>query len=172
MAAWTAFSWGDPGSTFGKVKQKLREDLLANYDYSLHLGQAPGSARVQLEAIGLNIGGSSHQSPGEFKPLVDGGPTAYRTVLPLADWSVSLERAGVPCTVSYHAGTYLCNAALYLACHYSQELKLKTRSAFIHIPLETSQATGQHSDVASLPAALTASGLQIILKKLVQPDVA
>ena len=67
--------------------------------------RAPG--RIQLEAIGVNIGGSSSQSPDQFRPLVDDGPVAYRSELPLGEWSVKLRRAGIPAQVSYHAGTLL-----------------------------------------------------------------
>src|SRR3982751_5617144 len=56
---------------FADVKFRLEEDLAKNFDYALHLGQAPGSSRIQLEAIGLNIGGSSSQSPDQYRPLIE-----------------------------------------------------------------------------------------------------
>ena len=40
---------------FDVVKPRLAEQLSADYDYALHLGQAPGSMQLQLEAIGLNV---------------------------------------------------------------------------------------------------------------------
>src|SRR5258708_36933923 len=52
---------------FATVKEKLANDLKANYDYALHLGQAPGSPWIQLEALGINVGGSSSQSPDQFR---------------------------------------------------------------------------------------------------------
>src|ERR1700749_2502012 len=47
---------------FAVVRRKLSEDLEGNYDYAIHLGQAPGSGRIQLESVGINVGGSSSQS--------------------------------------------------------------------------------------------------------------
>ena len=38
---------------FAEMKERLAADLSANFDYALHVGQAPGSSRIQLEAIGL-----------------------------------------------------------------------------------------------------------------------
>ncbi len=151
---------------FAAVKEKLANDLRANYDYALHLGQAPGSTRIQLEAIGINVGGSSMQRPDQFLPLVDGGPIAYRSPLPLSEWSQRLREANIPVQVSYHAGTYLCNATLYFSCYLAERMALKTRSTFIHLPLDLSQTAEQAQDLASLPAATAAAALQIIIEEL------
>jgi pyroglutamyl-peptidase len=151
---------------FAAVKEKLAGDLRANHDYALHLGQAPGSTRLQLEAFAVNVGGSSHQSPDEFRPLVEGGPAAYRSSLPLADWSAQLREAQVPAQVSYHAGTYLCNATLYFSCYLAERMGLKTRSTFVHLPLDLSQTANQAQSMASLPAATSAKALRIILEEL------
>src|SRR5687767_10900573 len=72
---------------FELTRQKLADDLTADFDYALHLGQAPGSARIHLEAVAINVAGHSQQSPDDFPPLVPDGPAAYRTNLPLADWA-------------------------------------------------------------------------------------
>ena len=44
---------------------------------------------------------------------------------------------------------------------------LKTRSAFIHLPLDLSQTSAQAQELASLPAATSAAALRIILDDLV-----
>ena len=152
---------------FAAVKEKLANDLRADYDYALHLGQAPGSTRIQLESIAINVGGSSMQLPDQFQPLVHGGPTAYRSPLPLGPWSVRLRELGIPAQVSYHAGTYLCNATLYFSCYLAERMGLKTRSAFIHLPLDLSQTSAQAQELASLPATTSAAALRIILDDLV-----
>ena len=151
---------------FAAVKEKLANDLRSNYDYALHLGQAPGSTRIQLESIAINVGGSGGQSPDQFRPLVDGGPIAYRSPLPLGEWSVQLREQGIPAQVSYHAGTYLCNATLYFSCYLSERMALSTKSAFIHLPLDLSQTAGQAQDLASLPATTSAAALRLMLAEL------
>jgi pyroglutamyl-peptidase len=152
---------------FPVMKERLAEDLSGNYDYALHLGQAPGSSRIQLEAIGMNIGGSSSQSPDQYRPLTDEGPVAYRTALPLGDWAVKLRRAGVPAQVSYHAGTYLCNATLYWSHFLAELLALGTQAAFIHVPLDISQVVNEPHGTASLPSSLAALAVRLILEELV-----
>ena len=76
---------------FAAVKERLAGDLQSNFDYALHLGQAPGAAAIHLEAIGINVGGHSRQSPDDFRPLIDGGPAAYRSPLPLGEWANQLR---------------------------------------------------------------------------------
>jgi pyroglutamyl-peptidase len=151
---------------FAAVKERLAGDLKADYDYALHLGQAPGSTRLQLESIAINVGGSSAQSPDQFRPLVDGGPIAYRSPLPLGEWAVRLRESRIPAEISYHAGTYLCNATLYFSCYLAERMELKTKPAFIHLPLDISQTAEQAQSLASLPAATSADALRMILAEL------
>lgn len=98
--------------------QRLEEDLAGQHDYVLHLGQAPGAAQLRLEAIGVNVATESAGHPDQVRTLVPDGPVAYRSRLPLAQWAEMLRQAGIPASVSYHAGTYLCNAILYLSHYY------------------------------------------------------
>jgi pyroglutamyl-peptidase len=151
---------------FLEMKERLAADLSSNFDYALHLGQAPGSSRIQLEAIGLNIGGSSSQSPDQYRMLTDEGPVAYRTGLPLADWAVKLRRANIPAQVSYHAGTYLCNATLYWSHYLVERMSLQTKSAFIHVPLDITQVVNEPHGTASLPATVSANAVRLILEEL------
>ncbi len=151
---------------FAAVREKLTADLAANYDFALHLGQAPGSARVRLEAIGINVGGTSAEMPDQFQPLVADGPVAFRSQLPLANWAAKLREAGIPAQVSYHAGTYLCNATLYLSHLVSQQQGWNTRAAFIHLPLAPSQVLNGREDTASLPTTMAAQALRLIIEEL------
>lgn len=151
---------------FHKARQRLEADLAANYDFAIHLGQAPGSTRVRLEAIGLNVGGASDEHPDGYQPLVADGPVAYRSALPLADWAVRLRSLGIPAQVSYHAGTYLCNAVLYLSHYLAERRGLTTRSAFIHLPLAPEQVVADRAETPSLPISLSSAALRVILAQL------
>lgn len=155
---------------FRAAKTKLSEDLAANYDYAIHLGQSPGSGSIRLEAMGLNVGGSSRQLPEEFHPLATDGPVAYQSSLPLARWAAMIRRAGIPSQVSYHAGTYLCNATLYLSHYFAEHMSLRTRSCFVHLPLSTQQAISERQDIASMPASMMASAVRMILSDLVSDE--
>ncbi len=149
---------------FERVKSLLAEELAANYDYAIHLGQAPGRARIELEAVALNVA-RDHDGHSD-RPLCEDGPLSYRTSLPLYEWAGKVRSAGIPIDVSFHAGTFLCNAALYLTHYYAQRMGLKTQATFIHLPLDTSQVTGEPKDTPSLPADLSAGALRLILEAI------
>jgi pyroglutamyl-peptidase len=151
---------------FEKARSRLRDDLAANFDVALHLGQAPGIGRIHLEQVGINVGGNAQQTPDQFLPLVEDGPAAYRSELPLGRWAGELREVGIPCQVSHHAGTYLCNAVLYLSHHFAVEQRLKTKSCFVHLPLAPQQVMHERQDWPSLPSAVCADGLRRILSDI------
>ena len=151
---------------YAAVKRKLEEDLAADFDVALHLGQAPGSTHVQLEAIGINVATSPDDREAAARVLIEDGPDAFRSRLPLEAWSRRLAAQGIPARVSYHAGTYLCNAILYLSHFTVVQNHWKTRSGFIHLPLETSQAADHRDPLASLSRQTAATALQIVLDEL------
>ncbi len=153
---------------FAELPGRLSEDLQANYDYVIHLGQAPGSSRLQLEAIGLNIAVGDADRGGSSHLLQTDGPVAYRTTLPLEAWAVQLRDAAIPAEVSFHAGTYLCNAAMYLTHYFCETMALRTQAMFLHVPLDTSQVIHEPRDTPSLPAAITAAGIRLILDQLAE----
>ncbi len=151
---------------FDAMRRMIARDLETAYDVALHLGQAPGSAALHLETTGLNIAGMSDERPEDFRRLVDDGPVAYRSELPLAAWAAKLRAAGVPAQVSHHAGTFLCNATLYWSHHVIAERGLSTRAGFIHVPLDVSQVVVQARELPSLPTETVVAGLQSILAEL------
>lgn len=155
---------------FEKARARLADDLAANYDVALHLGQAPGIARVHLEEIGLNLGGDRFE-PDRLQPLVPDGPVAYRSALPLHHWAALVREVGVPCQVSLHAGTYLCNAVLYLSHYFAERQNLKTKAAFVHLPLAPQQVLHERQDTPSLSPTQCAEALRVILAAIDRGDV-
>lgn len=142
-----------------KMSEHLRKDLQANYDLAVHLGQSPGSTLIKLEAVGLNV-----RSDGS--PLIQDAPEAYRSPLRLDACHRSLIDAGIPSEVSHHAGTFLCNAALYLSQHYSRAFGLRTQSLFVHIPLSPAQAAKDCGRLASLSTPMASAAIAMILEQL------
>ncbi len=93
---------------------------------------------IQTEMLGINwrhfevpdvTGAQLDQSP-----VFPGGPAAYNATLPNAKMVKAVNKAGIPASVSFHAGTHLCNQMLYTAQHLIQQRGLSTLSGFIHVP--------------------------------------
>lgn len=144
------------------TSDRLRKDLLDRYDFAIHLGQIPGGPVVKLESTGLNLG-------TDGQPLVQGAPAAYRSALPLDEMRDALLAHGIPTEVSHHAGTYLCNAVLYLSQHFSSQLHLPTASMFIHLPLVPQQVARSGSSLPSCDVAMMSRAVAAVIQRLESP---
>jgi len=142
-----------------RMSENLRKDLQANFDFAIHLGQAPGSTIIKLESVGLNV-----RSNGS--PLISNAPEAYRSGLLLEPCHRGLADAGIPSEISHHAGTYLCNAALYLSQHYSKSYGLRTKSVFLHIPLAPAQAAADKGSPASMSTPMASAAVAMVIQHL------
>ncbi len=147
---------------YAATRELIQQDLLAEPDYAIHLGQAPGSGRLRLETTGLNT--SLRETL--HVPLLADGPAAYRTTLPLDEWVEMLRANKIPAEVSNHAGTYLCNALLYYSLHEARTRGLRTESFFMHVPLDVSQVLYDAADTPCLPVEYGAAGLRVILGEM------
>ncbi len=143
-----------------KLKALLEEDLSRDFDFAIHLGQSPGSAVIKLESVGLNM-----RTNGE--PLLPQAPTAYRSTLDLDGCAERLKAAGIPAQVSHHAGTYLCNAALFLSQHYGEMMGRRTQSVFIHLPLTPGQVASDGASMASMSTPMQSAAIALIADHLV-----
>jgi pyroglutamyl-peptidase len=141
------------------MSERLRKDLQEDYDLAIHLGQSPGSTLVKLESMGLNV-----RSDGSV--LIADAPAAYRSPLPLERCYRTLIAAGIPSEVSHHAGTYLCNATLFLSQHYSHSFGLRTQSAFVHLPLSPGQAAQDGGRLASMSTPMSAAAIALTIDQL------
>lgn len=157
---------------FTEVRARLEEDLKLRPDTVVSLGQAPGNARVAIEGVGLNVARDRGVRPEDAVPLDPAGPPAYFSALPLKNWAQRLRTEGVPAEVSYHAGTFLCNAALYWSHHLSHLAGYPTQATFLHLPLASEQAIDLPRDYPSLPVSLMAHGLRRLLDDLASGPVA
>lgn len=151
---------------FQRLPEVLHKDLAQDFDAVLHLGQAPGAATIRLEAFALNAGGSTSEAGSDFKRLIAGAPEAYRTRMPLERWRQRLSDQGIPSHISYHAGTYLCNAIMYLSHHWMAQANKSTPVGFIHLPLTTQQVSGAAQMLPSLPVETLATAVATVLDDL------
>lgn len=143
----------------GEMSKRLRADLQSDYDLAIHVGQSPGSTTIQLEAVALNM-----RSDGST--IMTDAPDAYRSPLPLDHASRQMNSAGMPTVVSNHAGTYLCNAALYLSQHYSHSFSMQTKSLFVHLPITPAQSAKQAQQLASMSTPLSSAALAMLIASL------
>ncbi|MFM7518439.1 MAG: pyroglutamyl-peptidase I [Pirellula sp.] len=149
-----------------KLKERLFKDLEYGFDAVLHLGQSPGASAIHLETIAVNIAGMTYNDGKLWGPLIDGAPTAYQTSMPLDLFREELLNKRIPASITYHAGTYLCNAVFYLTQHWHASRYKHCKVGFVHFPLLTEQVVDVRREMPSLTKLEMAKAIRIMLEVL------
>ena len=128
------------------------------------VGQAGGRPDIGVERIAVNITDAGipdniGQKPADT-PVVAGGPPAYWSTLPVKAIVGRLRENGIPASVSFSAGTFVCNHLFYGLMHLLQQSGNRARGGFIHIPFLPEQAA-RHPGKPSMSLDLVARGLEL-----------
>ena len=107
-----------------------------NPDVVIDVGQAGGRACVTVEKVGINLADAripdnAGEQPSD-EPLQADGPTAYFATIPVKAMVQNVREHGLPCHVSFTAGTYVCNCVMYNVLHLCAKA-----STMASMPLET-----------------------------------
>ena len=113
-----------------------------NPDVVICLGQAEGRTQITPEKVAINLDDArlpdnAGVQRSDVKILND-GPDAYFTTLPVKEMVDAAKAADVPASVSLSAGAFLCNHVFYIA--QNKFAGSNVRSGFVHVPLMDSQA--------------------------------
>lgn len=130
------------------------------------VGQAGGRAQLSLERVAINVDDAripdnAGSQPVDL-PVVNGGPAAYFTTLPIKTMRETLCAAGFPAEVSQTAGTYVCNHVFYGLMH-ALRAQRGVRAGFIHIPYSPAQAAA-HAGAPSLAPETVTEGLRVAIR--------
>ena len=108
----------------------------------LCVGQAGGRSAVTPEVVAINLREASiPDNAGNIPvntPVIENAPAAYFATLPVRDMVQAVKEKGIPCTLSYSAGTFVCNDLLYTLLHRYRDTDV--RVGFVHIPYLPEQA--------------------------------
>lgn len=130
-------------------------------DVILCVGQAGTRSAVTPERIAVNIRDAripdNAGNTPEGEPVVEGGPTAYFSTLPVKEMAAAIRAQNLPGQVSNSAGAFVCNDTLYLLLHHYAGSQVK--AGFIHVPWLPQQGSPSlplESTVQALTAAIEA----------------
>jgi pyroglutamyl-peptidase len=128
------------------------------------LGLAGGRTGLSFERVAINlcdarIADNAGAQPID-RPVVEHGPAAYLSTLPVKAMCEAVRAASIPAEVSYSAGTFVCNHLFYGLMHH---LTVHTpdsgcRGGFVHLPW----ISGQGEPSLPMPALL--HGLRLALR--------
>ena len=159
----TVFSKSGPAVEAGIIEH--------NPDIVINVGQAGGRSCVTPEMIGINLAEARiPDNDGEQpldEPLQADGPAAYFTTLPIKAMVQNVRDHGIPCHVSYTAGTYVCNCVMYNVLHMAATKYPNIRAGFIHVPFAAEQVVGKPNGTASMALTDIAKALEYIIEAAV-----
>jgi pyroglutamyl-peptidase len=135
---------------FTESSELLRHLIkLHNPDVVICLGQAEGRSEISFERVAINLDDARlADNAGRTvtdQPIVEGGPEAKFTTLPVKEMVAAVRAEGIAAGLSTTAGTFVCNHIFYAMQHGLAETSVL--SGFIHVPLMAEQAV----DFAGLP---------------------
>ena len=113
-----------------------------NPDVVICLGQAEGRTSITPEKVAINLDDARlADNEGVVRndvKIMDDGPDAYFSTLPLNIMVDAIKAQGIPAAISLSAGAFLCNHVFYIA--QNKFAGTNVRSGFVHVPLMDSQA--------------------------------
>lgn len=125
--------------------EKVLLEAIETYspDIVICVGQAGGRPAIGFEKVAINLNEARiADNRGQQlidSPILESGPTAYFTNLPIKAMVEAVKAAGYPATVSYSAGTFVCNHIFYLLMHAIATKMPHIRGGFIHVPFIEAQ---------------------------------
>jgi len=152
---------------------KSAEHLLAliaehNPDVVICLGQAEGRTQITPERVAINLDDARlADNEGVLRSdvkILEGGPDAYFSTLPVKEIVEAIKNAGVPAAVSLSAGAFLCNHVFYVA--QNKFAGTHVRSGFVHVPLMDSQAP-EFPGLPTMPLDQMVTAVKVILELMV-----
>lgn len=154
------------------------QDAMARHSPQLVvcLGLAGGRSEITPERVAINIDDARIPDHAQAQPIdvpiVDGGPAAYWSTLPIKAIVRDLRAAGIPASVSNTAGTFVCNHVFYALMHVLAEAGDGARGGFVHLPLLPEQSA-RLPGTPSMALATQIEGIQQLLRTAlaVQADV-
>lgn len=149
-----------------KIEGKIRETRPSKI---IGIGTDPDNPRIQIKKVALNIIDSSSEDEDGINPsdetISSKGRTAYRSSLDTERLKEVFKNNNVPVKDSYHADTYVCNAAYYHSLRYIDKKNLEISAGFIHVPLHPKEVNRLETDSPSFPADDITKALNIYLNK-------
>ncbi len=142
-------------------------------DAVINVGQAGGRFDITPEKIAINLNDFRIKDNEGNQPLdcpiVPSGANAYFSTLPVKAMVQSIKEQKLPASLSYSAGTFVCNQVMYGVLHHIAVNELPIKAGFIHIPFMTEQVI-EKKNQPSLSLSQLTTGLEAALVAIINND--
>lgn len=162
-------------TVFGEAGKAVEKGIIENKpDVVVCVGQAGGRSDVQVERVAINlcearIPDNAGNQPMDEKVQAD-GPDAYFATIPVKAMVKNMHDHGLTGSVSYTAGTYVCNNVMYDLLYMIDKKYPSIRGGFIHVPFAVQQGIGKPAGTATMALETIAKCLEYCLEAIVLND--
>ncbi|WP_461815623.1 pyroglutamyl-peptidase I family protein, partial [Faecalimonas sp.] len=93
---------------------------------------------------------------------------AYFATVPVKAMVKNINDHGIPASVSYTAGTYVCNNVMYDLLYILNKKYPNIRGGFIHVPYSTQQGVGKPIGTSTMSLETMAKALECAVEAIVE----
>jgi len=138
-------------------------------DAVLCIGQAGGRFDLTPERVAINLDDArikdNEGNQPLDKPIFEDGAPAYFTSLPVKAMVAEIRKAGIPASVSYTAGTFVCNHLMYGVLYTIDKKYPNVKGGFMHVPFLTQQVVDKRN-MPSMDQATIVKGIEAAIKAI------
>lgn len=140
-------------------------------DYVICVGQAGGRNDITVEKVAINllearIPDNDGYQPSDL-PIKEDGETAYFSTLPIKGIVSHIKENGIPATISYTAGTFVCNSIMYNVLYLANKKYPNLKAGFIHVPFLPEQASKKSPVPSSMSLEMISKSLELCVEAIV-----
>ena len=151
-----------------KIEKAINEH---NPEVILSIGQAGGRFDISIERVGINL--DDFRIPDNEgnqiidEPVFPDGENSYFVKLPVKAMVQNVQKNNIPASVSYTAGTFVCNHVLYGVLYLIEKKYKGKKSGFIHIPFLPQQVIDKRN-MPSMELNTIVKGLTAAIEAIVK----
>lgn len=158
--------FGEAGKAVAKGIEEYKPDAV------ICVGQAGRRADISVERVAINleeapIPDNAGNQPMDVKAQED-GENAYFATVPVKAMVKHINDNGIPASVSYTAGSYVCNNVMYDLLYMIDKKYPNIRGGFIHVPYAVQQGVGKPAGTATMAIEVIAKALEYAVEAVVE----
>lgn len=151
--------------TLDKAMEEHKPDVV------LCVGQAGGRFDITPEKVAINLDDARIKDNEGNNPIDElifkDGETAYFSSLPVKAIVKNIKENNIPSSVSYSAGTFVCNHIMYGLLYLIDKKYKNVKGGFIHVPFIPSQVL-EKKNMPSMALEDITKGLEFALKAIIE----
>ncbi|MGF9966114.1 pyroglutamyl-peptidase I [Bacillus rhizoplanae] len=138
------------------------------------IGQAGGRSDITVERVAINVDDARIPDNMENQPIdipvIEDGPVAYWSTLPIKAIVKQLREGGIPASVSQTAGTFVCNHLFYGLMYILAKQEDRISGGFVHIPFLPEQASA-YPGQPSMSLSNITKGIELLIQTALEVEI-